>query len=345
MSNPQSLSLEHLIAFNDELAALARAGVPLEQGLVALGKDSAGTLSTLAAEIGAQLEQGQSLTQVVAQPQSRLPVIYRAVVCAGLRSGRLSAALEGLTFTLRRMAELRLLMRRATAYPLLVIVTAYGLLLFGCGMLIPQLHQTYLAFGVPSTAVLDLLVALADTMPYWWPWPPLLLVLFLLGEWYRNRRQLRHLQTGDHRLPGMYRSGRLSAFSDLLALLVEHEVSLVEAVPLAAEASGDLALRSASEQFASELRQGSTRPTPGLPPLIGAMLASATSPGELSQSLRRIARLYERRARRSADWLRQVLPALLVIGIGGGLVLLTALGFWGPWLHMLHVLSHPEFAR
>ena len=37
--SPQQVTLDQLIALNDEIAALARAGVPLDQGLLHLGRD------------------------------------------------------------------------------------------------------------------------------------------------------------------------------------------------------------------------------------------------------------------------------------------------------------------
>ena len=48
---PSALSLDNLIALSDEIAALARAGVPLERGLAELGREMPGRLGRFAAEL------------------------------------------------------------------------------------------------------------------------------------------------------------------------------------------------------------------------------------------------------------------------------------------------------
>ena len=55
-----------------------------------------------------------------------LPATYRAVVEAGLRSGRLSAALEDLAAYARNFAELRQAVGLALLYPMLVLLLAWA---------------------------------------------------------------------------------------------------------------------------------------------------------------------------------------------------------------------------
>src|SRR5262245_19183177 len=99
-----SLSLEQFIALNDELAALARAGVPLEKGLADVCRDLPGRLGAAAQTLGVRLNAGEGLAQIIAEDQSAFPPVYRAAVLAGLRSGRLAVALEGISTTARRTA-------------------------------------------------------------------------------------------------------------------------------------------------------------------------------------------------------------------------------------------------
>src|SRR6478672_7043244 len=86
------VTLEQLTALSDEISALARAGVPLDRGLRELAVDMPGRLGKLADQMGRQLEQGQRLDDVVAELGETLPRAYRAVIEAGVSSGRLPAA-------------------------------------------------------------------------------------------------------------------------------------------------------------------------------------------------------------------------------------------------------------
>src|SRR3954468_5174792 len=90
------ISLEQLIALNDEMVALVRAGMPLERGLRAAGRDLSGKLGRVTSSLGERMGGGQSLPGALAAEGDRFPKVYRAVVEAGVRSGRLASALEGL---------------------------------------------------------------------------------------------------------------------------------------------------------------------------------------------------------------------------------------------------------
>ncbi len=95
-------------------------GVPLETALVDSARDFSMPGGKLAIEIGRRLQAGEGLTQILQSSSAVLPPVYRAVIEAGMRSGRLPAALEGLAASTRRVAQLRTLARTAIMYPLVV---------------------------------------------------------------------------------------------------------------------------------------------------------------------------------------------------------------------------------
>ena len=98
-SSGAGISLDELVALTDEMAALSRAGVPFESGLAQAARDLAKRPGLMAATIAQRMQQGESLQQVMADSPQIFPPVYRAVVEAGMRSGRLSVALEGLAMS------------------------------------------------------------------------------------------------------------------------------------------------------------------------------------------------------------------------------------------------------
>ena len=72
-----AISLDQLVALNDEMAALVRAGVPLEQGLTELGRDMPGRLGEIAAELGQRMGGGETLPQILAADEHRFPPVWR----------------------------------------------------------------------------------------------------------------------------------------------------------------------------------------------------------------------------------------------------------------------------
>ena len=106
-SSPYTVSLDDLIALTDEMAALVRAGVPLEAGMASAARELSRKPAKLAGAMSQRMQSGESLLHVLQTSPNVFPPAYVAVVEAGLRAGRLPAALEGLATSSRRAAELR----------------------------------------------------------------------------------------------------------------------------------------------------------------------------------------------------------------------------------------------
>src|SRR5208282_2250988 len=162
------ISIDELAALNDEIAALVRAGVPLDRGLLGAGTDLPGRLGRITSALGKRLSRGESLPEALEAEKRAIPPLYRAVVEAGARSGRLSGALEGLARYVRGYSEARASIGVALWYPILVLSLAYGL-----------------SLGLKVIWPLRWLEKVGELAPYWWPaWPALLLLLAL--AWWRS---------------------------------------------------------------------------------------------------------------------------------------------------------------
>ena len=182
------MTLDELLALNAEIAALVRAGVPLEQGLAALGSDMPGRLGPIAAMLAERLERGEPLLQVLADRSVRLPPVYRAVLEAGLRAGRLPAALECLAASIRRLAEARRAILAAALYPLMVVILACGLFSLFCSKIAPRLLTTVRAFSAPGEQPLAVLTTWGTWAGLWGLLIPAALIGLTALWWYRSRR-------------------------------------------------------------------------------------------------------------------------------------------------------------
>ena len=91
------ITTDQLVALSDQLQALVRCGVPLEPSLVDLASDLSGEERTIVAELAEDSQSGQSLEHWLQSKSSELPAVFRAIVRAGIRAGRLDAALQKLS--------------------------------------------------------------------------------------------------------------------------------------------------------------------------------------------------------------------------------------------------------
>jgi len=337
------MSLDHLVALNDEIAALARAGVPLDLGLKSLASDMPGRLGRVSQIIGQRLEAGESLPQILADPKAGgIPAAYAAVVAAGLRVGRLPSALEGIAHAFRRHRELQRTMALGLIYPLLVVIMAFALLSFWLQKIAPVLVATADEWDQSVRWIAPTLRVLRETSPWWANIIPLAIVAYGGWLWYRSGEALRSGGRGWFRwgIIGRVRRmrfiGQKALFTDILGVLLEHGTPLDEALQIAGRAVDDPALRQAAAQLTERIRTGEAATTPiaGLPPLLGCLLTAAgdRSPG---QALRRAARTYHDDAANRARRLSTSIPLVFTLIVGGGSAALYAAVTIIPWFFLL----------
>ena len=347
-SGAGGITLDQLIALNDEIAALVRSGLPLERNLVAVGGDLPGKLGAVTRALGERMARGEGLSEALAAEGAGLPHVYRAAVEAGLRAGRLPVALEGLAGFAKVHAELRRALGLALLYPLIVLTAAYGLFVAFVLAIAPRFLATFASFRFPTLAPLSRLARLGDTAIYWGPVVPILLILVGVS-WVRSGGA-GGIGTGRWSLlrwipwfGGMLANSRAASFAGLLALLVEHRVPLHEAVELASGASGDPAMEREGRVIAEGLRRGEAlgdrlRGGGAFPPLLRWLMITGERQGALAPALRHAAETYRRRALTRAEAVRVGLPTVLLFAIGATATLAYGLTLFLPFTTLLNDL-------
>jgi type II secretory pathway component PulF len=180
--------------------------------------------------------------------------------------------------------------------------------------------------------------------------PPLALVLLVTLWWLLTRRAV-VLGTGStgrlvEWIPfagRAVRDARMASLSEILGLLVEHDVPLSQAVVLAAECTTDRRLVRGARELAGSLEAGGTgpsaQPLPGFPPLLAWLVSSGGRQQTFVTVARHVADTYRRRIVRESSWLRDYLPMWLVVVVGGGLVALLAILTFLPFSELMQHLS------
>jgi type II secretory pathway component PulF len=348
------MTLNDLIALNDEIGALVRAGVPLEQGLAELGADMPGRMGQVAAVLAERTARGESLENALMDQAVALPPAYRAIVQAGVQAGRLPAALEAVATSARRTAETQRAAVVAVSYPLLVFSLVWiGIAIF-CATLAPRLAASLRSLDAPVYKFFGLLTSFGQWAVYWGPAVPVLLGLLLFMWWRHGSSAAMLYSRSTDRifacLPWMGRVlqySRSATFLDVLALLVENKTPLDEAVGLAASASGDRATIRAARRVSEMIQKGEMQPgrplaDPAFPPLMNWLMFAACRGGILVPALQHSAEAYRRRARVQSDLVGALLPALLTVVVGGGITAAYAVMLFLPYITLLENLAQAK---
>ncbi|WP_406701012.1 type II secretion system F family protein [Singulisphaera sp. Ch08] len=347
----RTISLGHLIALNDEMAALTRAGLPLERGLRDVGGDLSGGLRTAMLRLSARMDQGEGLAEALAAEKEGFPLVYRAVVEAGIRAGRLPTALESLAGFVRSYEDARRTIGLAFWYPMIVLVLAYTLFVLMVTQMVPRFLSAFESLEVPVPSGVRVLAVVGETARFWGPVLPTLLVL--LAVWWAWTGRASGFPSSGSRSPlrwfpwmrSMLANAEAANFAQLLSILIAHGVPYHEAVGLASEASGDPELLVAGREVAAAVERGDVRGvaggSPGIPPILRWILISGQGQGRLADSLGQVATIYRKRALYQAEKLKTFLPTLMLLGIGVTATLLYALTFFVPMSELLRGLAVP----
>ncbi|MGO9465360.1 MAG: type II secretion system F family protein [Isosphaeraceae bacterium] len=348
---PGSITIEQLIALNDEIAALVRAGIPLERGLMVAGRDLHGRLGRITTALGTRLGRGESLVEALAGEGKSIPALYRAVVEAGARSGRLPVALEGLSRYVRGYSEARSAIGLALWYPVLVLCLAYALFVGLVTLVVPRFVEAFDSLRLTAPAPLRWLEWFGNAAGYWWPAGPIL-IAFLGIAWVGSGKAVRFQSRGFswlRALPWMnslLNDYETANFAELLALLLEHHVAYPRALVLAAESTGNRRLVAGARQLSEAITRGepvkaalASADRRSILPMLRWVLASGQEQGSLVTALHNLTELYRKRARYQAEKLYVLLPVLLLIAVGASATLLYALALFLPVINMLYQLA------
>lgn len=323
------MNAEDLIALNEEIAGMARAGLPLDQGLAALSKEMGrGRLRSVTAAIATDLRSGLTLPQALERQAGRVPPFYAGLVSAGVRTGRIADVLATLTTYARTVSGLRSTIVEALFYPCLVLAFGVVLLAFMTVFIVPQFDKIFQDFGFRLPAVTRAILLLGRQPVEHFLIPlAALVVLFILAKvafsfTRAGRVAWAHVVYAVPVIGTLLRAARLAAFTELLAILVDHEVPLPEAFRLAGVASGDPIMGAAAQQIEQELTEGKPlgkvlRGRGLVPEWVSWMTGLGERRGTLGETLHHVAGIYRRQVEMRAGLLKNVLPPFLIVALAG----------------------------
>ena len=341
--NPSAPGLDDLIQLNKEIAALVRAGIPLELGLKGMATTYGNQLGALTKRLSTRMSEGQSLPDALDLEGRSLPPIYGAVVKAGIASGSLPQALESLADSGALISSIRRRMALAIVYPTLCVIVAY---LMGCFFLAIVLPRA-IEFGemLPRNSGMTLLAKAFEYRDYFIIGVPVLVTcagLFLYL--FRNSLSRGLWQNLNSFRWAIGSSLDWAQFMDLLALQLRHQAPLPQSFVMAADVTESRSWQAQARVVATQLTEGRSfedalKSASLMPPAIRWMLASGERQGSLESTLRHLSDFYRRRAINRAAVIKVWLPVLITLVLTTVIGLSFGLSFFIPFRLFLQGLA------
>ena len=317
--------LKHLVQFTRMLATLTEAGLPILRNLRILADQwPEGRFRDAILDAGDLVEEGQSLSDALAQSPEVFDELYVNMARAGEVGGVLDTVLNRLADFLERAQEVRQRTRSAMTYPMVIFVVAFAVVSALLLFVIPKFAELYTDMGMEMPKITQFLIdASGFAQSYWYVLlglPVLLVIvhqLLMLRSWGYRR--------GAHRLilrtpivGRMTELGQVSRYSTTFGTLVASGVPHLEAFSITRGALSNEMYREAVEDIQAEVRDGeaiaaSMESSGMFDDMVVAMVEVGEETGELDRMCVRVGKNYELDyTRKLDDMLKLLEPAMLV---------------------------------
>ena len=338
-SHPRVKANDFLL-FNQQLAALIRAGIPILQAISMLRKRAASArLRVVLGEVEEQIRGGSALSEAFAAQGGIFPRIYTASILAGERSGALDDVLSRYVTYMRRNVALRRKIRGALAYPLFLLFASACMVTFLTVYVVPRMSDLFTGFGNELPTVTQIVVGLSRWMSanVVWFGPVVIGGAILLLLWSRTPSGKLQLSALVLKVPlagSLAVQLSVAQVTRSLATLLAGGITLVESWEIASESITNLELRRRSSEILPMIREGrsfteSLEAAGWLPLLAVDMSGIGERSGSLREMLDEVAVFYDAESEVRLEQLTTTLePAILVVM--GGVVVTILLAIYLP---------------
>jgi type IV pilus assembly protein PilC len=345
----RGISTQEFLVFNQELATLLRAGMPLVQSLDLLrSRVTSPTFRRVLNDVHEKVRAGTALSDAFASQGDLFPRVYVASLLAGERSGNLDAVLRRFVEYTKIIATVKRKTLSALVYPIILISLALVLVAIIVLKVVPAFADFYGSFGADLPLITKVILRVSDLVRSQF----VIILAAIIGAavvlmtWIRQpgqKARFDHLVLG---LPGLGPVARKFATSQMartLATLLGGGLPLVNALDISAKSIGNQFMAQQLEIVGGRVREGASFASAleqrGVFPDVAVKMAEVgESTGALQDMLNTVADFYDEEISTTMErFVTLVEPVLLVIM--GIVIAGLLLALYMPLFQLSSVLS------
>ena len=328
LSAGRKIGTAEFLIFNQELATLLKAGLPLVQSLDILRKRVPNpTFRAALDDIHERIRSGASLSDAFAA-KGLFSGVYTASLTAGEKSGSLEQVIRRYVQHMKVLSSARSKVVSALIYPAVLVVLSIavvGLIVF---KVVPEFADFYSQFGRGAELPLSTRVVVTlstSVVAHAW----LILTALVVGVvgtvlWFRQPAQRKRLHTAILQLPyfgPLSRRFATAQVSRTLATLLSGGIPLVNALDVAATSTGNRSISEGLTAVARQVREGRSLAESlaegGLFPHVAVeMVEVGESTGALADMLNSVADFYDEENETSLTRFSNLVQPLLLVIMG-----------------------------
>ena len=345
-----AIGRSEFLLFNQQLASITKAGIPLERGLRELARDvGSKAMRKLIDDIAGELEAGASIEEAFATRERHFPPLYGRILKAGVETGRLSEMLTSLNRHLELAGHTRRIIFEAVSYPAVIFILASIIISLVFMFIIPQFRSVLqeMVGGQLNPITTTVLGLARNIVPFWIGIGGLVaLVVAIFAVLSSSPGGRRFKETLFLHVPvigRLYHHSVLSRMAEAMSMLVGAGCDMPECLRLGAVAAGSEKLVLDSERLAQQIEQGGNimeagRSATMVPRLFLYSVQLGAQRNELQDNLHSLGDMYADQARAGQSRLQSVLLPIMLIVVGGFLAM-AILAIFLPIIQVVTSLS------
>ncbi|MBD3180785.1 type II secretion system F family protein [Candidatus Poribacteria bacterium] len=322
------VKVHDLSIFSRQFATMQDAGVPLTDSLDILTSQTVNpTLSKATAEIKNEVEGGGTLSEAMAKYPKIFSKLYISMVKAGEASGAFETVFNQLALILEKELALRNKVKSALFLPTLILgfclLITIGLIVF----IVPRFAAVFENIGGKLPGPTQMLINVSNDIRG----PKGLMALGTVIVCYMLFRSITSTEKGAYgwdkiklKMPlfgNLFNKKAVASFARTFALLNASGVSILEALDIVSDTSGNRVIGNAIKDAKNSIQQGDSISKPlgenkVFPPMVNQMIIIGENTGNLENMLNKIADLYEDEVDRTVEGLTKLIEPVMMIFVG-----------------------------
>ena len=345
----RAIGTREFLIFNQELATLLKAGMPLVQSLDLLRRQmTSPTFRAVLDDVHEKVRSGTALSDAFASHGDLFPRVYTASLLAGERSGSLDAVLRRYVEYTKVIAAVKRRIVAALVYPAILITLALVLVSIIVLKVVPAFSDFYASFGADLPLITRIIVRVSAIVRNDFLLILLTLIVAVAGglTWVRQTGQKARFDRWVLRVPMLGQVARKFSTSQMartLATLLGGGLPLVNALDIAAKSVGNQYMAGQLEVVSHRVREGESfaaalEERGSFPEVAVKMAEVGESTGALQDMLNTVADFYDEDISAAMErFLTLVEPALLVMM--GAVIAGLLLALYMPLFQLSSVLT------
>jgi type IV pilus assembly protein PilC len=313
-----------IMLFTRQICTMLTCGIAVVQALDMVGNSNRKPkVKALILDIKAEVESGTAFSKALGKHHLYFNDLYCSLVHAGEEAGVLEVLLDKIASYLEKSEALKVKVKKALTYPIIVLVFAFVVTAILLLFVIPTFEDLFKGFGAELPALTRMVIDLSKVFQKYWYLiigGPVIAIVGFVEARKRSRAFAQWLDRMVLQLPligDLVAASANARFARTLSTLFSGGVPLVDAMLSVAGATGNYVYEKAVLQMRESVSIGqqlnfSMRQTNLFPDMVIQMIAIGEEAGSLGDMLSKVADFYEAEVDQKVDALTTMIEPLLM---------------------------------